>query len=180
MALAPRARRPSRLAPLSAAAAARWAAMSARERRLVAAALLVVGGAVLWLLLLRPALRVEAQAPQRIQQLRAALAQAQAQADELARLAALPARHAQTDDPAGALRQWLQQHGGKAQVVALPGAVNVELRDLPAPELAELARTARRDWGLQVSTAKLQLDGHGALSGSLQLQASANAAQAQR
>ncbi len=170
MAFNPRNRRTSALAPLWAAAGARWQAMSARERRMVALAAAAVGGMLLWLLLLRPALRTEVDAPPRIQQLRGQLAQAQAQADQLARLASLPPRASQVSDLQGAVRQWLQDHGAKAGVVSLPGAVNLQLQQLPPAALVELARTARRDWSAQVVAAKLRMGKDGMLEGSLQLQ----------
>ena len=167
-----RLRNSSRLGALSASARTRWLALSVRERRMVSLAALLVAATVLWLLLLRPALRVQAQAPQQIEALRATLARAQAQADELGRLGALPTVHAQTSDPGDAVRKWMQAHGAQAQVAALPGSISVKLQRLPAWALADLARTARTQWAARVTTAKLRLDRDGTLSGNLELQAS--------
>lgn len=166
-----RVRAPSQVQALASGARARWTALSPRERRLVALALVLVLATVLWLVLLRPALRVQAQAPQRIEQLRATLARTQAQADELGRLAGMPALQAQVADPADALRQWLKAHGAQGQVRSLPGSVSVELQHLPAWALVDLARTARTQWAMDTSSAKLKLGSDGLLSGSIGLRA---------
>ncbi len=173
MALSPRRGARAPLAALSTEFAARWRAMSGRERRLVLAAAGVVAAALVWLVLLRPALRTEARAPQRIAQLQAQLALARSQADELARLAAQPPVHAQEADLGAAATRWLRAHGAQAQAASLPGSVTLQVHHLPASDLADFARTARQDWAAQVASAKLQLDGGAkgsSLSGSVELQ----------
>ena len=174
MALSPRRGARAPLAAWSTELAGRWRAMSARERRLVLVASGLVALALAWLLLLRPALRTEARAPQRIAQLQGQLALARSQADELARLAAQPPVHAQASDLGATATSWLRAHGAQAQAASLPGSVTLQVQHLPDSALAEFARTARQDWGAQVLAAKLKLDGGGqanGLSGSVELQA---------
>jgi general secretion pathway protein M len=173
MALSPRRGARAPLATLSAELVGRWRAMSGRERRLVLLAAGFVAVALAWLVLLRPALRTEARAPQRIAQLQAQLALARSQADELARLAAQAPVHAQAADLGAAATRWLRAHGAQAQAASLPGSVTLQVQHLPASELAEFARTARQEWAAQVASAKLRLDGGAdatSLSGSLELQ----------
>ncbi len=173
MALSPRRGARAPLAALSAELAGRWRVMSGRERRLVLVAAGFVGVALVWLVLLRPALRTEARAPQRIAQLQAQLALARSQADELARLAAQPPVHAQAADLGASATRWLRAHGAQVQAASLPGSVTLQVQHLPASDLADFARTARQDWAAQVSSAKLRLDGGAkatSLSGSLELQ----------
>jgi general secretion pathway protein M len=171
MAIASRMRDSSTLRELGASARARWSAISPRERSLVSVALAVVAVTVAWLVLLRPALRTEAQAPGRIRELRTELARARAQADELASLARQPAAPAAPAGLDSVLKQWLQQQGAQAQVTLLPQGPEIRLQGLPAGALAELARHARSDWGAQVRTAKLALQ-DSKLSGSIALQLS--------
>ncbi|MDE2119197.1 MAG: type II secretion system protein M [Betaproteobacteria bacterium] len=170
MASIARLRKSTRLQTLIAVTRTRWHALAARERVLVsiALALLVVAG--IWLLLLRPALRTRAEAPPRIEQLRTTLTRVQAQADELGRLAALPANHAQVSDVGEAARLWLREHGAQAQIAALPGDINIQVQHLPSWALAVLARTARTQWAARVVSAKLKADSGGTLSGSIGLQ----------
>ncbi len=173
MALSPRRGARAPLATLSAEFAGRWRTMSGRERRLVLVAAGLVALALVWLVLLRPALRTEARAPQRIARLQAQLALARSQADELARLAAQPPVHAQAADLGDAATRWLRAHGAQAQAASLPGSVTLQVQHLPASDLADFARTARQDWAAQVASAKLRLDGGAqgsSLSGSLELQ----------
>ncbi len=171
MALASRLRDSSAMRELGASAHARWSAMSARERGLVSVALTVVALALAWLVLLRPALHTEAQAPARIRELRTELARAQAQADELASLARQPAAPAAPARLDSVLKQWMQQHGAQAQVTMLPNGPELRLQGLSATALADFARSARSDWGAQVRTAKLTLR-DSKLSGSIGLQLS--------
>lgn len=172
MALSPRRGASAPLAALNAGLLLRWRSMSLRERRLVLAAAGVVALALAWLVLLRPALRTESQAPQRIARLQAQLALARSQAEELARLAAQPAVHAQDGELGAAATRWLRAHGAQAQAASLPGSVSLQLQHLPASELAEFARTARQQWAARVASARLKLNaGGGSLSGSLELSA---------
>lgn len=176
MALVPRSGRKSPLDALSASLAARWREMSARERRMVALAAAVVGVALVWLVLLRPALRTQAAAPQRIAELQRQLAQARGEADELARLAAQPPAQARESDLGAAATRWLREQGAQVQAASLPGSVTLQLQHLRASALADFARTARQDWAARISSAKLRLDGDGKdLSGSIALQGPASA-----
>lgn len=176
MAATARLRAASRLQPLALALRARWSALSPRERRLVALALLLLATSLVWLVLLRPALRVRAEAPPRIEQLRNTLIRARAQADELGRLAAMPANRAQVSDVGKAAGEWLQARGAQVQVAALPGDITLQVQHLPGWALAELARTARTQWAARVASAKLKTGPGDTLSGSIGLQTAASAA----
>lgn len=172
MALSPRRGAPAPLASLKSGLALRWREASARERRLMLGAFVVVAGALVWLVLLRPALRTESLAPQRIAQLQEQLAQARGQAEELARLAARPPVKAQDADLGGAAARWLRAHGAQVQAAPLPGSVTLQVQHLPASDLAPFARAARQEWAASVVSARLKLDADGStLSGSIDLRA---------
>ena len=170
MALSPRRGAPAPLASLKSGLALRWREASARERRLVLGAVVVVAGALVWLVLLRPALRTESLAPQRIAQLQEQLALARGQAEELARLAARAPVQARDADLGGAAVRWLSEHGAQVQAAPLPGSVTLQVRQLPASELADFARAARQEWAASIVSARLKLDADGStLAGSIDL-----------
>ncbi|MBW4048911.1 MAG: type II secretion system protein M [Proteobacteria bacterium] len=160
-----------KLPGVAAAWRSRWSAVSAREQRLVFIATAVVGLAVLWLALLRPALHTLGTAPGEIAQLQTTLREAQAQAQDLATLAAAPAVAAKAGDLRRALSDWVHEHDpqAQAQITVLPGSVTLDVKSMKPQTVLELAQAARRDWGATLAQAQLVRGGDGLMAGHVQL-----------